>query len=224
MISRYHACVPVLAYCTLLAASPVRLAEAGVRGSALQPLDLAELRLVYSDLDVEPEWTRDDALQFHGVLRSVLEQADVLPFRFPTLLPDDEALRNYLREAAAELLTALRHIAGAVQMEVRIATNPPVAPRKGAAPSGAEYLRARGAELKTLEAAAEQARAALQDVAREWRQRETPGRLRLFALVGREHVAELQHRATSLEMPEGVAVRVSGPWPATEFVEFNSKF
>ncbi len=216
--------MPVLAYCTLLAASPIQLPEAGVRGGALQPLDQAELRVVYSDLDIEPEWTRDDAVQFHGVLRSLLDQADVLPFRFPTVLPDDEALRDYLRKAAPELLAGLQRIAGAVQMEVRIATTQPSASRKDGAPSGAEYLRARGAELKTLEAAAEQARAALQEVAREWKQRETPAGLRLFALVGRSHIAEFQHRAANLEMTEGVAVLVSGPWPASEFVEINSKF
>jgi len=212
--------VPVLAYCTLLAASPVRLPEAGVRGSALQPLDQAELRVVYSDLDTEPEWARDDAVQFHGVLRSLLEQADVLPFRFPTVLPDDEALRDYLREAAPELLAGLQRIAGAVQMEVRIATQTQAAGAPSA--SGAAYLRARAAELKTLEAAAEQARAALQDVAREWKQRETPAGLRLFALIGRSHVAEFKHRAGSLELPEGVAALVSGPWPATEFVQVQS--
>jgi len=215
-VARYPTRVPLLAYCMLLAPLPAELPATGVRGSTLEELQEAELRAVYSRIECAPDerWTRDDALAFHAVLRRLFERAAIVPFRFPTVLRDELELREYVRKSAPEHVAALARLADTVQMEIKIESSKSTAPGM----TGAQYLRARGAERERVEATAAAARAALGELAREWRERESGDGMRCFALVARSQAADFQRRAAALVLAEGVTVVVSGPWPAMEFL------
>src|SRR5207248_632773 len=55
--------------------------------------------------------------------------------------------------------------------------------------------------------------------ATEWRQRLTKSELRSFALVERSVVPAFRESIAQAVLPPSVKVRVSGPWPVTEFLD-----
>lgn len=89
--------------------------------------------------------------------------------------------------------------------------------------SGTKYLRARQKRLSMLEAAAGVLKSKAADFIQGWRQRSSSDRLRCFALVRREVVADFRHRMASAEIPSDLTARISGPWPAMEFFREDRK-
>jgi hypothetical protein len=103
-----------------------------------------------------------------------------------------------------------------VQMEMRITgseeSKPPSQPA-----SGREYLLARQARAAGLAAAAERFREATRPWVEEWRQEQMREGMRCYALVPRKALSDFLQAAQALS--DSVAgMRVSGPWPATEFL------
>jgi hypothetical protein len=177
-----------------------------------------KLRCFYSTLEPLPEsFTKEDALQFNSVVQAVFRQADVIPFRFPTLLRSQLELRQFLQEKSAEYGAALEKLANLVQMELRIFS---AADASTAAHfSGKKYLEVRLATKRKMQSTAACARKAAGDLCLAWQDRETRHGLRCYALVKRAHAVEFKQRMKSLALADEVNVLVSGPWPATEFIE-----
>jgi hypothetical protein len=212
--------VPVLPYCIILAEGEVTVPASGVGGSQIEALLECGLRCFYSVLSDLPLASaaalKNGALRFDGVVRGVLQQTAVIPFRFPTLLVNGDELRKFMADKAAEYIPALNRLAGVVQLELRI-ERASLAPT--AMNSGKVYLESRAAEIRTVSEQAGQARAAAGDLVREWRTRDIPRGLRCYALVARDRASEFLERMRSLSTPEDVTIAVSGPWPATEFFD-----
>lgn len=141
---------------------------------------------------------------FHWTVNHVFERQAVIPFRFPTLLAAAEDLEKFLERNRDAYLADLRRLRDQVQMEVRftIAAEPP------ASDTGTAYLKARFdaaqkvIELENLMKSAAEA---------EWKQRGN----RYFALIPRGVVTEFRDKIAGLGQ---ATLRVSGPWPPTEFV------
>jgi hypothetical protein len=158
------------------------------------------------------------ALQFHQVLREILAMTTPIPFRFPTLLESEEGLERQLAEGQEFYRAALQRIGDAVQYEVvgswaadeQVDTATPV--------SGREYLKRRSQASGRIAAVESKLKSVTVDSVREWRARQERKSHRWFALVPRENrdrfVALLRNAGPS----EGVRLRLSGPWPPSEFV------
>jgi hypothetical protein len=210
--------VPVLPYCIILAGAEVEPPATGVRESAVEDLVEDGVRCFYSvvsdfSLSSAPE-LKSDALRFDAVVRQLLANTAVIPFRFPTLLVSAGELRDFASAHAAQYAATLNRLKDLVQMELRIEHASLVSALVG---SGTAYLQSRARATRALSEAADYVRTTASDLIRDWRTRKVARGLRCYALVPRDRVAEYQARMRSLSTPDGVTIVVSGPWPASEF-------
>jgi len=208
----------VLLYCvTHLLVRPKRL-EAGVAGSAVDRVERQGLVGFVSRCGDSNVWlrapVRTSALEFHRVLMELFESAAIIPFRFPTIFADDDELSAHLSERADEYVSLLNQIAGLVQMEVRVMG----AEVADSPSSGADYLRQRQKHLGGLKEFGARLRGAVASVVREWGDGTLKNGQRHFALVERSKVAAFEQALRGLPVPGATTVRVSGPWPVSEFL------
>ena len=204
--------MPLLAYCVVLEEPPTNFPSSGVLGARIESVAESGVVVLCSEGEktaISAGNFQQAALEFHRVIQACLAEKATVPFRFPTWLAAEE-IRAHLRQQASWYGEFLRRHAEHVQMEVRLA-----APESGTlrAETGAEHLRYRAAQLRAVSAQADEVRKLAADTVIEWRERENPAGIRLYALVSRKFVDAFREKLNR------APVRVSGPWPATEFFE-----
>lgn len=213
----------MLLYCMIEADAPLEIGALppGVCETNLDSLQEGGVRCLYSRMEKLPanaESFRSNALQFHGVLRAILNQASIVPFRFPTLLETDREIRKFIASHAPGYLEDLRRFRGKVQMEVRIKSDAlPAEPQ-----SGKQYMEAKLSETRTLTAQASAVFAAAHDLIADWQVRQDLRGLRCFALVPREQVIAFEERLRTLPPVAQESIVVSGPWPPSEFLHVRN--
>ena len=219
--------MPVLVYC-LSELRRLTAPEKGVGDLPVESLEEDQLRCFFSRSDRREQLVgpsaRESALAFHSVVSSIFEQAAVIPFRFPTILEGEPELRTHLVEQAASYCEALARLRDLVQMEIHVAHKPSslaeqddqasIPPRAG----GTQYLQMRQREQRELTDFANHLRRAGGDLIQGWRERVSSFGLRCFALIDRLAVDPFKTRLAAVQIPSALRARVSGPWPATEFV------
>jgi hypothetical protein len=214
--------MPVLLYAVTEKSSLAIDLPPGAGGATVQRMECCGLTCFYSENSImDRANTRETALQFHDVVNSIFQKLDLIPFRFPTLLADCAEITSEIEKRAASYHTGLEKIRGHVQMEIRIQSrgSRQEDTTQGAATSGAEYLRARQNRHINLKTASSALQAAAAAVIELWHEREYSDSLRCFALVPRGSVDDFQQALAGAAIPSDLLARVSGPWPATEFLE-----
>jgi hypothetical protein len=209
----------VLPYCILLPESRTGIPEKGIRDSEIQQLTNGSLLVLYSQIDtneISAQNFREAALEFHNVVDAVFKHAAVVPFRFPTWLSEPE-LAAHLREESARYQDFLTHHAGHVQMEIRLAL--PTDKTSQCASTGTEHLRQRASQIRELHNAKDKLKHLLSAEVIEWRDRELPNGLRVYALVERNAVPAFREKLTRHER----TTSHTGPWPAMEFFEQQTR-
>jgi hypothetical protein len=212
----------VLAYCITETQPEITTPHTGVRGTPIETIRIQDLQCFASQFDpqdlVGKVPIQEAALDFNRVLQDLLQQIAVIPFRFPTILADETALTQYLTEHEAEYRETLHRLRNCVQMEIRFkmqtSTQPQTLPK-----SGAEYLRGRQAQHQYIDSIVSRFREAAEPLAKEWRQRETATGIRCFALVDRSDVQAFLRQMKGVSVPSESEARVTGPWPASEFLK-----
>lgn len=208
--------MPLLPYCIVLGKIQQKIPATGVKGKAVHVLGTGELTAPYSELE-QTEFTAVDlrraALEFHEVVQTIFELQAVIPFRFPTWLSGG-GLGEQLQQQAEHYATFLRDHCHEVQMEIRVLAETEVPARTG---SGTEYLRIRSTNAQKVRVSADTLKAQVALFVSDWRERPTSDGLRLFALVDRKRIADFRERLGRAES-QNLAWRVTGPWPATEFL------
>ena len=151
------------------------------------------------------------------MLSEIFKSTAIIPFRFPTIFDDQEQLTQRLHEQASEYAALLDKFRELAQMEIRI-TNPDL---KKPADSGTQYLKLRQTSTAMIEKFAAELRAILSELTQDWRQRSSKDGTRAFVLIPRDQVAEFGKILRATPAPRGLSVRVSGPWPVSEFIELS---
>jgi hypothetical protein len=215
--------MPCLLYCVTQRTSAVNVAS-GVCDAPVESQELLGVRLYWSNIeDVQaclgqPESMKQTALQFHQVLREILTVTTPIPFRFPTLLDSSENLEQHLAAEQELYREALTRVDGAVQYEIT-ATWPDEQPSDSATPvSGREYLKRRQQAASRTAAVENKLKSVTADSVREWRGRQERKNYRWFALVSRESRDTFLASLRTAGASQGVRLRLSGPWPPSEFV------
>ncbi len=215
--------MPWLPYCLTPASEAVSI-SLGVCDGPVRSKEFLDFRVYWSELD-NPEVCLGDAeslkkaaLQFHQVLREVLTKVTPIPFRFPMLLEGEEALTHHLLAEQELYRAALAKVSDAVQYEV-VGSWAVDAEADLATPvSGREYLKRRQEAAGRITAIESKLKTVAGDSVTEWRSRQERRTHRWFALVPRGNrdrfIAALRTAGSS----EGVRLRLSGPWPPSEFV------
>jgi hypothetical protein len=205
----------LLPYCVFLT-DLADVPQTGVEDRLVDQLDLAGLSVIYSDLgtnEVAGDKFEAAALKFHDMVHAVFEQRAVIPFRFPTLLAQEE-LRDHLQKESEHYLEFLRTHADDVQMEVRLWRVEAGRPKPA---GGTEYMMRLSEHLMLLQSAACEVQRITAHLVREWKNDEGHDTVRLFALISRKHTDDFRARIAETIQRADIHMRVTGPWPATEF-------
>ncbi len=214
--------MPVLPYCVVLANEGPGDDLTGVGGAPIERLLVEGLCVYYSQHPQTKEWVlspealKTSALEFYRVIHSVFRNSPVVPFRFPALLADEGQLREHLSGKAAQYKDFLESTRGMVQMEVQALLPVPASQKREAPKSGTEYLRqqqTRGREIEEIAAAIQ---GKVQDLAVEWRRKQTAEHLRLYAKAPASRSQEFRERLKG--EAKALGLKVSGPWPLSEFL------
>jgi hypothetical protein len=213
----------ILLYCVALKFG-LRPPSTGVAGLPVLCRECNGIVALFSKDASAEAWTgapiRESAQEFHRVVQQVFAGEAIIPFRFPTLMKDEEELLEYLQENSAAHSSALQMFENSVQMEAVISYSDSLSSAT-VKTSGTEYLRAIQKHSEELKLVADRLRQCAGEVAKEWRNRSTQNTLRVFTLLDRDSVSELKGRLREFSVPAGLTVRITGPWPVTEFLDLS---
>lgn len=217
----------VLAYCGFRHQARIALPAIGVNAQAVQLMASGELGLLWSEVEwpFAPEQMQRSAVEFHKVVRHVFNQTAVIPFRLLSVFEDQKALAAFAAENQERFLDDLERLKGFVQMECVVYPAP--SQRQGQAQavstSGRAYLEKKAVAMRSSEGFAQAVRDAVANLGREVRVREGKNGTRIFVLVERGRESDFRQAVGVLPLPEHLSRRISGPWPAAEFLSDQVK-
>jgi hypothetical protein len=213
-----------LLYCVTYPNPEVKVAS-GICESAVRSRELLGVRLYWSNLE-DPETClgaaeplKKAAVQFHQVLREILTVTTPIPFRFPTLLEREEVFEQHLSSEQELYRDALARVGNALQYEIVGTWTDELASDFSQPVSGREYLQRRQQASGRVAAVENKLKSVTADSVREWRGRQERKTHRWFALVPRENREQFLASLRTAGGSEGIRLRLSGPWPPSEFVE-----
>src|ERR1041385_1079548 len=212
----------------------------GISGAPVQLLQVDEFDVLVSNFDADTVTvTRENALDHAAVVRSVLERTTPLPFRFGTLVTDQQ-LRGYIDARKPALQTRFAHVRGGVEMSVKVIREvstdhtPP-----GEITSGTTFLEEKRREILGNERNAAVAKEIstwlheqVEDLTRDEVVTLRPSEKLVLAaahLVDRDKIPRYKEimAAARKNGPE-LHFLLSGPWPPYSFanieLEFKSQF
>ena len=209
----------MLAYCIAEQQSQIDLPHRGVEAASVRWIDVDMLRCFVSDLRarIPDEPVPEMMIAFNGVLQRIFAQTAIIPFRFPTIVEKEAALREFVESRAAEYTSALHRLRNKVQLDVRVTLEPARAPEPFQ--SGKDYLEQKRSRYQQAQSALEEFRRVSNSLTEGWVQRDTPSGIRGFALVDRCALPILREKIARVLIPAGISARITGPWPPSEFVE-----
>jgi len=208
----------LLIYCVTETSAVNSLDHSGVGSMLVETVEHNGLRCFVSESkSADGKDVRDEALAFHRVLKDIFQQGAIIPFRFPTTLPDRSKVIAHLTEHLEEYTSALSRLRDLVQMELRIQSQEN-GPETQVKASGTEYLRNIQARRAKLEMAAKEFRQLGAGFIKAWRQRDSTHGIRCFALIDRTAVIDFQREIGNIPIQSELTARLSGPWPATQFL------
>ena len=218
----------------------------GISGAPVRLLEIDDLAVLVSDVEIDAvPVTRDNAVAHAVAVRSVLGETTPLPFRFGTLVTEQQ-LRSYISTHKPALEKKLAHVRGCIEMSVKIIWDPsdekktqPEAHHPEPQGAGATFLAEKrreilGDERRATEAAEISAwlHETLSGLMRDEQITLRPSEKLLLAAAHLvEHVNIQAYRARLGEArknrPE-LHFLTSGPWPPYSFanieLEFKSQF
>jgi hypothetical protein len=209
----------ILLYCIAKVDAPETGSLTGVAGDPVVRIELGTLAAYTSSNPDKSNWLRlplqTSALEFHRVLSEVFKSSAIIPFRFPTVFDHEEQLTQRLQERANEYTALLDKFRDLVQMEIRV-TGPDL---KKPVESGTQYLKVRQTASAAIEKVMAELRSVLSKLPQDWRERPSKDGTRASALIYRNQVADFRNMIRNAPVLSQVSVRVSGPWPVSEFIE-----
>jgi hypothetical protein len=211
--------MPILAYCVSLSHHFLDAPPVGVGDATIFEVEDMGLRAWYSEVEEGSfsgaEQVTKAALEFHHFVSAVFREGTVLPFKFPAILDSVDDLRDHLEDKAAWYLKALNRSAGLAQFEARIFSKVKV---PAIAESGTEYLEQRKKLRESITEAVTSVAQGLNEFLREHHVKDTQQATRMYLLTDRTRVASFKEAAGKIIVPDGIEIRLSGPWPPTEFL------
>jgi hypothetical protein len=226
------------AYCLVEDPDAFDASTRGISGATVRLLQIDELAVLVTDFNADTvAVTRENALDHAAVVRSVLDRTTPLPFRFGTLVTEQQ-LRSYISARKAALQTRFAHVRGCVEMSVKIIrelSDEIKTQVRDEITTGTSFLEERrreilGSEQKTAEAREietwlhEQVGGLIRDEQVTIRPSE---KLVLAAahLVERDKIGQYKEKtaAARKNRPE-LHFLFSGPWPPYSFANIELEF
>lgn len=211
----------VLVYCGFRHVPQLALPALGVNAAPVQVAASDELSLLWSEVEwpFDPERMQKSAVEFHEVVHQVFKQTAVIPFRLLSVFDDQQAFTAFAAENRQRFLQDLSRLKDFVQMECVIYPKPSQIDRS----SGKAYLQQKAVALRSSEEFAQATQDAVAHLSREVRVREGKNGTRIFVLVERGRENDFRQAVTAVPIPTHLSRRMSGPWPAAEFLSEQVK-
>jgi Gas vesicle synthesis protein GvpL/GvpF len=201
-------------------------------------IKMDELGILASDSESDAvPVTRDNALAHAAVVRGVLDRTTPLPFRFGTLVTEQQ-LSSYISARKPALLTKLAHVRGCVEMSVKIIWQLPTdddEEQPTTQGTGATFLAAKRREIL-----GDERRSAQASAISAWLRETVTGLIRDEQVDVRPaeklvlSAAHLVERAVITKYRESMAAARlarpelhflwSGPWPPYSFANIELEF
>ena len=226
------------AYCLVEDLDAFDATTHGISGATVRSLQIDELAVLASDFNADTiPVNRENALAHAAVVRSVLDRTTPLPFRFGTLVTEQQ-LRSYISARKPALQTRFAHVRGCVEMSVKIIREVPnenKAQTREEITSGTSFLEEKrreilGSEQKSAEASEiqiwlhEEIEALIRDEQVTVRPSE---KLVLAAahLVERDKIGQYKGKmSTARKNRPDLHFLFSGPWPPYSFANIELEF
>jgi hypothetical protein len=230
-------------YCLVEGGATLDHTPQGISNAPVRILPIDNFAVLVSELDLDAvPITRDNALAHASVVRSVLDRTTPLPFRFGTLVTDQQ-LRGYISSRRPALETNLALVRDCVEMSVKIIWSVPndseQRPEQSGQGAGARFLKDRrqkllGDEQRAAEAAeiSSWLRECVTGLVRDERVTMRPSQKLVLAaayLVERTKIKQFRDKiAESGAARPKLHFLLSGPWPPYSFanieLEFKTRF
>ena len=229
------------AYCLVEDVNALDATPVGISGAALRLLQVEDFAALVSDFDSDTvAASRENALDHAAAVRSVLDRTTPLPFRFGTLVTEQQ-LRNYISAHRPALQARFDLIRGCVEMSVKIIREVSTenTAQGGEITSGTTFLQEKRREILGTEQSAAEARQIstwlheqVKALTRDEQVTVRPSEKLVVAaahLVKRPGIPQYKEAiaAAREDRPE-LHFLVSGPWPPYSFanieLEFKSQF
>jgi hypothetical protein len=213
----------ILVYCGFRHAPEISLPAAGVNAAPVKVASFDNLSLLWSEVEwpFDPQRMQKSAVEFHEVVHQVFKQTAVIPFRLLSVFEDQQAFTTFVAENRQRFLQDLNRLKDVVQMECVIYPKPSETPVDRG--SGKAYLEQKAVALRSSEASVQATQDALANLSREARVREGKNGTRIFVLVDRGRENDFRQVVSAVPIPAHLSRRVSGPWPAAEFLSEQVK-
>src|SRR5215216_794134 len=224
------------AYCLVEDLNAFDATTRGISGAAVRSLQIDELAVLVTDFNADTvAVARENALDHAAAVRSVLDRTTPLPFRFGTLVSEQQ-LRSYVAARKPALETNLSLVRGCVEMSVKmiwqVAMDQEDEPKKPVQGIGAAFLAAKRSEILGSEL-----RAAKATEISTWLHESVNGLTRgeklniqpsekLFLtaahLVERDNLNQYRTKMVQArDERRGLHFLLSGPWPPYSFANIE---
>jgi hypothetical protein len=213
----------ILVYCGFRQAPELALPAMGVNAAPVQLTSLDDLCLLWSEVEwpFDPQHMQKSAVEFHQVVQQVFKQTAVIPFRLLSVFNDLPEFIAFAATNRERFLQDLHRLSDVVQMECVIYPAPSQAPIDRS--SGKAYLEQKAVALRSSEGLAQAVQDSAAHLSREVRVREGKNGTRIFVLVERGRENDFRQAVTAVPLPTHLSRRMSGPWPAAEFLSEQVK-
>ncbi len=210
----------------------------GISGGAVRSLQIDELAVLVTDFNADTvAVTRENALDHAAVVRSVLDRTTPLPFRFGTLVTEQQ-LRSYISARKPALQTRFAHVRGCVEMSVKIireVSDEDKTEVRDEITSGTSFLEEKRRELlgtkqKTIEASKIETwlREQVDGLVRDEQVTMRPSEKLVLAaahLVERDKIPQYREKMTvARKNRRELHFLFSGPWPPYSFANIELEF
>lgn len=216
-----------LLYClTPIQAEPI----AGLSGVAQQPVvthEASDTRVYWSEIE-NPETLLETPVRvpaeqkYRQVLKEVALRATALSFPFPAMVANLEAIDALVVEHRIHYADAFERLADTVEYQLTATWMEEQSSDLATPISGRAYLKRRQESESRIAALDAKLRAVTAGIVRDWRSRQDRRKHVWYVLLHRDDRERFIAALRSAGPSEGVRLRLGGPWPPNEFVEFGS--
>lgn len=212
-----------LLYCVALAESDSVLNLTGVAEQPVVVHDSGGVCVHWSEV-ANPETLLDRATRkaaegkFRQVLREIVAVATPIAFPFPAMVADLDGLDAMLAERRDVYAEALRRLDGTVQYELTATWEDEDRADLATPVSGRDYLKRRQQAADRIAAIDTKLKSVTAGIVREWRLGRDRRKHLWYALVPRSDRERFIAALRSAGPSEGVRLKLSGPWPPSEFL------
>ncbi|HET6975835.1 MAG TPA: GvpL/GvpF family gas vesicle protein [Pyrinomonadaceae bacterium] len=227
----------VYAYCLCADLETLAPPASGVSGAAVRILQIENILAVVTDCETVSA-TRENMLAHAAVVRSVFEQTTTVPFRFGTLV-NEQQLRSFVTGHKVAIANKLEHLRGCVEMDLKInwqrsglGTGQPDQKEQPTGP-GTAFLREKRRELLGDEHTAAQRKelsvilreeldGLIKDEEMNLKLSETAVLGKVFHLIESANISQYQDRISEVSRTRlELGLTISGPWPPYSFANIE---